>query len=91
MCAIIFVPLFYIVNVGGLYMKEEKLIVSPLVLSHQPIKFETAQSWNPGCGKIPDNNGKEPAGGHPVGPVNPGKGHNTGNHKGHYTGNDRCK
>jgi hypothetical protein len=25
----------------------------PMVLHHQPIRFETAQSWNPGKGKIP--------------------------------------
>ena len=33
-------------------MKEEKLTVSPLVLSHQPIRFETAQSWNKGKGNL---------------------------------------
>ena len=33
-------------------MKEEKLTISPLVLSHQPIKFETAQSWNKGKGNL---------------------------------------
>ncbi|MCM3573754.1 hypothetical protein M3172_11210 [Mesobacillus subterraneus] len=31
-------------------MKDEKVTKSPLVLSHQQIKFETAQSWNPGEG-----------------------------------------
>jgi hypothetical protein len=71
-------------------MKEIKINESPLVLSHQSISFETAQSWNPGCGRIPPNNGTEPGGGHPVGPVNPGNGHNNGNHNGHYNGNDRC-
>lgn len=54
----------------------------PLVLSHQPIRFETAQSWNPGCGKIPDNNGTEPKGGHPVGSNNPGNGHKKGHNNG---------
>ncbi|MBT2758397.1 hypothetical protein J7E71_21235 [Mesobacillus foraminis] len=27
-------------------------IMSPLVLSHQPIRFETAQSWNKGHGNL---------------------------------------
>lgn len=29
----------------------------PKVLSHQPIRFETAHSWNPGCGKNGKHNG----------------------------------
>jgi len=29
----------------------EKVYSRPTVLSHQPIRFETAQSWNPGKGK----------------------------------------
>lgn len=33
-------------------MKEKKTTKSPLVLSHQHIKFETAQSWNPGRGNL---------------------------------------
>ncbi|MBO1512387.1 hypothetical protein [Metabacillus bambusae] len=53
----------------------------PLVLEHQAIRFETAQSWNPASsiGKIPENNGNEPSGGHPVGPINPGQGGNNNN------------
>lgn len=39
-------------------MKEKKITISPLVLSHQPIKFETAHSWNKGVGnKKPSGNG----------------------------------
>jgi hypothetical protein len=30
--------------------KEKKVYVPPKVLSHQPFKFETAQSWNKGHG-----------------------------------------
>lgn len=41
--------------------------VAPKVLLHQPIRFETAQSWNPGKGRIPgapgDGNGGPPGGG----------------------------
>jgi hypothetical protein len=29
----------------------EKVYTRPIVLSHQLIRFETAQSWNPGKGK----------------------------------------
>jgi hypothetical protein len=49
----------------------------PMVLSHQPIRFETAKSWNPASqiGHIPHNK-KEPEDGHPVGPDNPGNGDN---------------
>ncbi|MBO0962179.1 hypothetical protein J1P26_20945 [Neobacillus sp. MM2021_6] len=28
----------------------KKVYAKPIVLSHQPIRFETAQSWNPGKG-----------------------------------------
>lgn len=39
-------------------MKKEKPSISPLVLSHQPIKFETAHSWNKGRGnKNPKGDG----------------------------------
>ncbi|MEH7380071.1 hypothetical protein V7138_06280 [Bacillus sp. JJ1533] len=56
-------------------MKNENKNDRPLVLSHQPIRFETAKSWNPASeiGNIPHNK-KEPEGGHPVGPENPGNG-----------------
>ncbi|UAL46918.1 hypothetical protein K7887_18960 [Sutcliffiella horikoshii] len=51
-------------------MKTE-VYVAPKVLLHQPISFETAQSWNPGArvgnGRIPgppgDGNGGPPGGG----------------------------
>jgi hypothetical protein len=29
-----------------------KVTEKPLVKSHQPIRFETAQSWNPGKGNL---------------------------------------
>jgi hypothetical protein len=52
----------------------------PMVLSHQPIRFETAKSWNPASniGKIPHNE-KEPSQGHPVGSENPGSGEDNNN------------
>jgi hypothetical protein len=52
----------------------------PKVLSHQPIRFETAKSWNPASeiGKIPHNK-TEPSQGHPVGSENPGSGGNNNN------------
>ncbi|WP_010678059.1 hypothetical protein [Bacillus timonensis] len=62
----------------------------PLVLSHQAIRFETAQSWNcagrMGNGKIPgppgDGNGGPPGGAPNMGNVPPwacGPGGNNGN------------
>lgn len=30
---------------------NKTVYTKPVVLSHQPIQFETAQSWNPGKGK----------------------------------------
>ncbi|WP_066067706.1 hypothetical protein [Neobacillus soli] len=35
----------------------EKVYSRPIVLSHQPIQFETAQSWNKGHGNL-DHPGK---------------------------------
>jgi hypothetical protein len=35
-----------------IYMTKDNSKSQPLVLSHQPIKFETAQSWNPGKGNL---------------------------------------
>lgn len=32
--------------------KEMKVYTSPKVLTHQPIHFETAQSWNRGQGQL---------------------------------------
>jgi hypothetical protein len=38
-------------NVTNMYTR-------PLVVSHQPVRFETAHSWNKGVGnKHPDSNG----------------------------------
>ncbi|AWD67031.1 MULTISPECIES: hypothetical protein [Priestia] len=36
---------------------QEKTYSAPEVLNHQPIRFETAQSWNPGKGNL-DHPGK---------------------------------
>jgi hypothetical protein len=37
-------------NEGERIMNEVKGSIPPLVLGHHQIKFETAQSWNPGKG-----------------------------------------
>jgi hypothetical protein len=43
---------------GENYMENKESYVSPKVLSHQPIRFETAQSWNKGVGnKDPNGDG----------------------------------
>jgi len=39
----------------------------PRVISHQPIRFETAKSNNPGIGNVTGSLPK-----HPIGPQNPG-------------------
>lgn len=37
---------------------NRKAYVRPMILSHQPVSFETAQSWNRGVGnKHPKGNG----------------------------------
>jgi hypothetical protein len=39
-------------------MKNKENYVSPKVISHKPIKFETAHSWNKGVGnKDPNSDG----------------------------------
>ncbi|MCY9664555.1 hypothetical protein M5X11_06260 [Paenibacillus alginolyticus] len=32
--------------------REQKLYARPMVLSQQPVRFETAQSWNKGKGNL---------------------------------------
>lgn len=66
--------------------------MSPLVLSHQPIRFETAQSWNkghgnlnhPGTGNDGINYPNEPyTGPRPPGNTNSNGGVGNGNGNGH--------
>ena len=38
-------------------MIAEKVYRKPVVVSHQPIQFETAHCWNPGCGTDGKQNG----------------------------------
>lgn len=65
-------------------MENKGSYISPKVLSHQPIRFETAQSWNKGVGN------KEPGGdgnggiNYPLDPrpQKPGTGPGSGNPKG---------
>lgn len=40
-------------------MIAEKVYTRPIVLSHQPIQFETRHSWNPGKGNSPESNGND--------------------------------
>jgi hypothetical protein len=77
------------VNGGGTNLKQKKNTTDyqrPQVLSHQHVRFETAQSWNPGKGNLnhpgtgndgvnwPPNN-PNPT---PGGAGTPGKGHGNG-------------
>lgn len=70
--------------------QEVKESVRPLVLSHQPIRFETAHSWNKGVGnKDPNGNGNgginypnEPR------PQKPGTGPGSGGGNGKGRGNN---
>ncbi|MFT9597379.1 hypothetical protein [Mesobacillus sp.] len=39
-------------------MSNEKIEIRPIVLSHQPIQFETSQSWNKGRGPVSGDDGK---------------------------------
>ena len=41
---------------------------TPVIMSLLVERADAAQSWNPGQGNIPDNQGKEPNPNHPVGP-----------------------
>jgi hypothetical protein len=68
------------------HIKNTAAYQRPEVLSHQPVRFETAQSWNPGRGNLnhpgtgndgvnwPPNN-PNPT---PGGAGTPGKGHGNG-------------
>lgn len=78
-------------------MIKEKVYNRPLILSHQPICFETAQSWNPGKGKH-NHPGKGNHGIHfpptnpnpqPCGAGTPGNGNNNGNGNGNI-GTGQC-
>lgn len=68
---------------GGKTMRMEnrnapKVYTRPMVLSSQPIRFETAHSWNNGLGNRPPSNGN---GGinYPHNPgTHPGNGHGGG-------------
>lgn len=66
--------------------EKTKLYSTPIVLDHQPVKFETAQSWNPGRGNQ-DHPGHGNGGVNfppgnpnptPGGAGTPGKGHGKG-------------
>lgn len=78
------IKMVFTITFGSVSFMSSKKVI-PRVLAHQPIRFETAQSWNAaGCmgkGKIPgppgDGNGG-PSGGAP----GHGKGNGGGNGKG---------
>ena len=68
---------------------EPKAYHRPIVLDHQPVRFETAQSWNPGRGNL-DHPGTGNDGAHfppgnpntiPGGAGTPGNGHGNGKNK----------
>lgn len=56
-------------------MKKEKLKGQPLVLSHQPIQFETSQSWNKGHGPVSGDDGNSDGAKYPHDPFEPKKPH----------------
>ncbi|ESU32041.1 hypothetical protein G3A_12965 [Bacillus sp. 17376] len=56
-------------------MSNEKLEIRPVVLSHQPIQFETSQSWNRGRGPVADDKGKSDGKKYPHDPYDPKKKH----------------
>ncbi|MDR7000623.1 hypothetical protein [Neobacillus niacini] len=71
-------------------MIADKVYTRPLVLSHQPIQFETRHSWNPGKGNSPDEDGNggirfkgdDNKNSQPCGAGDAGNGNNTGNGNG---------
>jgi hypothetical protein len=77
-------------------MITEKVYKKPMVLSHQPIRFETAQCTNPGRGNLnhpgiglgqpnfPGNSNPNPT---PGGAGAPGQGNGQGNGKADPNGN----
>lgn len=64
-------------------MKALKTMDCPKVLSHQPVRFETAHSWNKGKGQLGAKNGN--GGSHYPNPPYTGPRHGNGdaNGKGH--------
>ena len=42
-----------------LKIELKKEYTKPMILSHQMIQFETAHSWNPGCGQEGKQNGND--------------------------------
>lgn len=54
---------------------EQKGYEQPLVLSHQPVRFETSQSWNQGHGPVSGDPGKSDGDSYPLEPYEPKKLH----------------
>jgi hypothetical protein len=54
-------------------MEIKQGYVSPKVLSHQPIRFETSQSWNKGKGPVSDDPGNSDGDNYPHDPYHPKK------------------
>jgi hypothetical protein len=50
----------------------------PQVLSHQPIRFETSQSWNKGKGPVSGDPGESDGDKYPHEPYDPKKDHPNG-------------
>lgn len=53
--------------------EEENLTARPLILNHQPICFETSQSWNQGHGPVSDDDGSSDGDGYPNDAYDPKK------------------
>jgi hypothetical protein len=56
-------------------MSEENVKIRPLILSHQPIQFETSQSWNKGHGPVSGDDGNSNGDKYKHDPYDPKKDH----------------
>lgn len=54
-------------------MKNNENLVSPKVISHQPIRFETSQCWNKGHGPVSGDPGDSDGDKYPHDPYDPKK------------------
>jgi hypothetical protein len=59
----------------GKSIKSPGSKVIPLVLSHQPIRFETSQSWNRGRGPVAPDKGESDGDNYPLDAYEPKKEH----------------
>jgi hypothetical protein len=53
--------------------KLARIYSRPMVMGHQPIRFETSQSWNRGRGPVSGDDGNSDGDGYPLDPYEPKK------------------